>query len=129
MSRTSTLVLRVREADEADFNQPVIRIHESNRPQNIRWGDRVQISLDRKNWISCQPQPTGEAGAGKIYIGIRLRGILNKDTIGLQIAQLEVPATLYLRKAFSWKTSAYFAVGVLLIISVVLLIFSRFDIF
>ena len=129
MSRISTLVLRVREADEADFEQPVIRIHESNKPRNINWGDQVKISLDRKNWIACWLEPAGDVGSGKIYIGIQLRGILNKDTIGLQIAQLEVPTTFYLRKAFSWKTSLLVTISILIIVSVIFLIFSSFNSF
>ena len=103
MSRTSTLFLRAKEADEADYGKSVVRIHEANKPQGINWGDYINISLDKKNWITCKLEPASDIGIGKIYIGIHLRGILSKDTVGIQIAKLGVPCTFYIRKAFSWK--------------------------
>jgi len=103
MSRTSQLILRVREADEADYRKSVVRIHKTDKPQDIRWGDHIRLSLDKKNWITCRLEPAGDAGIGKIYIGIHLRGLLNKNTTAIQIAQLEVPCTFYVRKASSWR--------------------------
>lgn len=102
MPRTSSLVLRVKEADEADYGEPVVRIHRVNKPKDINWGDRINLSLDKKNWITCKLGPAGAIGTGKIYIGIHLRGILNKDTVGIQIAQLNAPCKFYIRKASSW---------------------------
>lgn len=103
MSRTYELFLRVREADEADYRQSIVRIHKANKPQDIKWGDNINISLDRKNWITCKLKPAGDIGIGKIYIGIHLRGLLNKDTVGIEIAKVGVPCNFYVRKASSWK--------------------------
>ena len=103
MSRTSTLFLRVKEADEADYGKSVVRIHKADKPQGINWGDYIDISLDKKNWVTCKLEPASDTGIGKIYIGIHLRGILNKDTVGIQIAKLEVPCTFCIRKASFWK--------------------------
>ncbi len=122
MSRTSELFLRVREADEADYGQSIIRIHKANKPQDIRWGDYINISLDRKNWITCKLKPAGDIGIGKIYIGIHLRGILNKDTVGIQIARVGVPCNFYVRKASSWKALFYITIGVIVIIAIAFLV-------
>ncbi len=103
MSRTSTLFLRVREANEADYGKSVVRIHKADKPQGINWGDYINISLDKKNWVTCKLEPASDIGIGKIYIGIHLRGILNKDTVGIQTATLEVPCAFYIRKASFWK--------------------------
>ena len=103
MSRTSTLFLRVKEADEADYGKSVVRIHKADKPQGINWGDYIDISLDEKNWVTCKLEPASDIGIGKIYIGIHLRGILNKDTVGIQIAKLEVQCTFCIRKASFWK--------------------------
>ncbi len=103
MSRISTLFLRVKEADEADYGKSIVRIHKADKPQGINWGDYLNISLDRKNWVTCRLEPAADAGIGKIYIGIHLRGILNKDTVGIQIAKLDVPCTFYIRKVPFWK--------------------------
>ena len=103
MSRISTLFLRVKEADEADYGKSVVRIHKADKPQGINWGDYIDISLDKKNWVTCKLEPAGDTGIGRIYIGIRLRGILNRDTLGIQIAKLGVPCTFHIRKASFWK--------------------------
>lgn len=83
MSRTYELFLRVREADEADYRQSIVRIHKANKPQDIKWGDNINISLDRKNWITCKLKPSGDIGIGKIYIGIHLRGQVNLAELNL----------------------------------------------
>jgi hypothetical protein len=98
MSRIYELFLRVREADEADYGQSIVRTHNDNKPQGIRWGDRINISMDRKNWITCKLEPAGDIGVGKIYTSIHLRGLLNKDTDVSRIARLGVPCSFYIRK-------------------------------
>jgi len=103
MARTHELFLRVSEADEADYGRPVVRIHRMDKPQDIKWGENIDISLDKKNWISCKLEPAGDVGIGKIYIGIHLRGTLNKDTVALQIAKLEVPCKFYIKKRLSGR--------------------------
>jgi hypothetical protein len=49
MSKTYELYLRVKEADEADFGKFLVRIHKTDKPQGINWGDYIDISLDKKN--------------------------------------------------------------------------------
>ena len=122
MSRTYELFLRVREADEADYEQSIVRIHKANKPQDIRWGDYINISLDRKNWITCKLKPAGDIGIGKIYIGIHLRGLLNKDTVGIEIAKVGVPCNFYVRKASSWKALFYVTIGIIVIIAIAFLV-------
>ena len=117
MSRTSTLFLRVKEANEADYAKSVVRIHKANKPQGINWGDSVNISLDGKNWITCKLEPVGDIGIGRIYIGIHLRGLLNRDTVGRQIAQLEVPCNFYIRKASSRKVLLYITIGIIVVVA------------
>jgi len=104
MPRTSTLFLRVKEADETDYGKSVVRINRVDKPRDINWGDYISISLDRKNWVTCKLEPANDTSVGKIYIGIHLRGILNKDTVRVQIAKLEVPGTFYIKKASFWET-------------------------
>ncbi len=122
MSHIHELLLRVREADEADFGKSVIRLHETARPKDIRWGDNINISLDKKNWVTCRLEPSGEIGNGKIYIGIHQRGLLNKDTVGVQIARLGVPCSFYIRKASPWK-AVLSIIGVISIIAIAFLIY------
>ncbi len=122
MSRIHPLVLRVREADESDYGKSVIRIHKANKPLGINWGDQVNLSLDRKNWITCQLEPAGKSGTEQIYIGIHLRGILNKDTVGSRVAQIDVPGQFYIRKAAS-KTALYITITILVIIAVAFLVY------
>ncbi len=122
MSRIYELFLRVREADEADYGQSIIRIHNDNKPQGIRRGDRINISMDRKNWITCKLEPAGDIGAGKIYISIHLRGLLNKDTDVSRIARLGVPCSFYIRKASPWRVLSYVVVGIIVIIGIAFLV-------
>ena len=122
MPKTSELFLRVKEADEADYGKSIVRIHNADKPRDINWGEYVKISLDRKNWITCKMEPAGDAGIGKIYIGIRLRGLLNKDTVGVQIAQPEVPCNFYIRKATPWKVLLYIMIGIVAIVMVAFLV-------
>ena len=103
MSRISTLFLRVKEVDEADYGRSVIRINRVDKPTDIYWGNYVSISLDKKNWVTCKLEPASDTDVGKIYIGIHLRGILNKDTVRAEIAKLDVPSTFYIRKASFWE--------------------------
>ena len=49
MSQTFTLFLRVKEAPEADLDELVVRIHATDKPRDINWGDYINISLDKKN--------------------------------------------------------------------------------
>ena len=122
MSRIFELYLRVREADEADFEQPIVRIHQDNKPQGIRWDDNINISLDRKNWITCKLKPADYIGSGKMYIGIHLRGLLNKDTSGIQIAKIGEPCNFYMRKASYWKALLYVTIGITVIIAIASLV-------
>lgn len=122
MSHIHELLLRVREADETDYGKSVIRFHETAKPKDIRWGDHINISLDKKNWITCKLEPSGDTGNGKIYIGIHQRGLLNKDTLGVQIARLGVPCSFYVRKASSWR-AVLSIIGVIIIIAIAFLIY------
>ena len=103
MSKIYELFLTVKEADEADFGQMVVRVHNDSRPGNVQWGDYVDISLDKKHWVTCKLQPSGDIGKSKIYLSIHLRGLINKDSSGVHLARLEVPCPFYLRKASFWK--------------------------
>ena len=103
MPKIYEVYLTVKEADEADFNKPLVRIHESDKPQGINWGDYIGISVDKKNWVTCKLEPAGDIGIKKIYIGIHLRGLLNKDSIGVHIAKLEGPSNFYIRKTAPWR--------------------------
>lgn len=99
MPKTYEVYLTVKEAGEADFDRLLVRIHKTDKPRDIKWGDYIDISLDKKNWVTCGLEPAGAIGVGKIYISIHLRGLLNKDSIGIQIAKLGVPCNFYIRKA------------------------------
>ena len=107
MPKTYEVYLTVREADEADFDKPLVRIHNTDKPRDIKWGDYIDISLDKKSRVTCRLEPAGDIGIGKIYISIHLRGLLNKDSIGIQIAKLGVPCNFYIRKAAYWRTIPY----------------------
>jgi len=122
MSRIHKLFLRVTEADEADYKRSVIRIHQNDKPQDIRWGDRINISLDKKSWITCRLEPAGDVGAGKIYIGIHQRGRLNRDKMANQIARLGMPCSFYLRKASPWKKLLLITIAAIIIIAIAFLI-------
>ena len=107
MPKTHEVYLTVREAGEAGFDKPLVRIHKTDKPRDIKWGDYIDISLDKKNWVTCRSEPAGDIGIGKIYISIHLRGLLNKDSTGIQIAKLGVPCNFYIRKAAFWKAILY----------------------
>ncbi len=124
MPRTSELFLRVSEADEADYGKSVVRIHKTDRPLDIRWGDSVNISLDRKNWITCKLEPAGDTGIGKIYISIHQRGLLNRDIVAIQRAQLGVPCNFYVRKASYRKVLLNIVILLIVIIAVAFLVSS-----
>lgn len=124
MARTNQLLLRVREADEADYGKSVVRIHEADKPRDIQWGDNINISLDKKHWVSCRLEPAGDIGTDKIYIGIHLRGLLNKDTVGLQIAQLEQPCNFYIRDASPPRLLISLMIGVIVVTVLAFLVYS-----
>jgi hypothetical protein len=123
VARTHELYLRVREADEADYGKWLIRIHEKHKPEDLEWGDQVDISLDKKHWISCQLERAGSIGAGKIYIDIPQRGELNKDT-RIQIARVNEPCQFYIRKASSWKKPLYIVMGFAGVILIAYLVYA-----
>ena len=116
MSKISELYLRVREADEADYGKSVVRIHRSNKPLDIQWGDYINISLDKKNWVTCKLEPAGDIGTEKVYLDMKTRKLLNDDVFGVPIAQVGVPSTLYIRKASLWKLILIIMAGVAIIV-------------
>lgn len=122
MSRIFELYLRVREADEADYGRSIIRIHKTEKPKDIRWGDKINISLDKEHWITCRLEPAGKIGIGKIYISIHLRGLINKDADVIDIAKVGVPCNFYIRKASPWRTLLYITGGILLIAAIALVV-------
>ena len=107
MPKTHEVYLTIKEADETDFDRSLVRIHKADKPRDIRWGDYIDISLDKKNWVTCKLEPAGDIGIKKIYIDIHLRGLLNRDSVGVHIAKLEVPFNLFIRKATLWRTMVY----------------------
>ena len=107
MPKTHEIYLTLKEADEVDFDRSVVRIHETDKPDDINWGDYIDISLDNKHWLTCKLEPAGDIGIKKIYIGIHLRGLLNRDSVGVSIARLEVPCNFYIRKTALWKVLVY----------------------
>ena len=120
MPQIYELCLRVREADEADHGRPIIRVHKNEKPKGLRWGDKINISLDKKHWVNCTLEPAGDIGTGKIYISIHLRGLINKDTRAISIAKIGEPSTFYIRKASPWKALLYISVGILIIAAIAL---------
>jgi hypothetical protein len=122
MPQIYELYLRVREADEADYGRSVIRIHKTDKPKGLRWGDKISLSLDKKNWINCKLEPADDIGIGKIYISIHLRGLINKDTHGIQIAKVGVPCGFYIKKASPWRALLYMATGILFIATVAVVV-------
>ena len=131
MSKTHELYLRVKEADEADFNKPLVRIHRTNKPQDIKWGDYTDISLDKKNWVTCKLEPAGAIGIGKIYISIPQRFLLKKGAIRIPMVMVGEPCNFYVRKASKWrvlwyiaKVLLYIAIVTIVIIAIVFLISS-----
>ena len=107
MAKTHEVYLTVKEADEADFGKPLVRIHKADKPRDINWGDCIDISLDKKNWVTCRLEQAGDIGMSKMYIGIHLRGLLNKDSIGIRLAKIGVPCSFYVRKAAFWRAMLY----------------------
>jgi len=112
MPNTYEIYLRVKEADEADFDKSLVRLHKTDKPQDIKWGDYIDISLDKKNWVTCKLEPAGDTSTGRIYIGIHLRALLNKDSIVIQIAKLKVPCNFYIRKVAHWRAILYNMIGI-----------------
>lgn len=119
MPTTHELFLRVKDADEADFNKALVRLHRTNKPLGMKWGDSIDISLDKKNWVPCKIEPAGETGIGRIYIGIHIRELLNRHAFGFHIAKLNDPCSFYIRKAIPWK-----AICCILIVAVAAIILS-----
>ena len=105
MPQTSQLYLRVRDAQIDDYDRLVVRIHQTDKPKDIKWGDYINISLDQFHWIACQLEQAGENGVGKIYINPRLRGFLNRDVIGG--IRVEDPHDFYIKSAPFWKEPFY----------------------
>ena len=99
--------MRVRDADSDDYDSLVVRIHGSDKPQGIGWGDYIDISLDNKHWVTSRVEPSGLLGQGKIYMHHRLRGILNRDASRNRLAGVGIPANFYIRRAPSWKEPFY----------------------
>jgi len=107
MSKSFIVFLRVKDADSDDYDRLVVRIHESDKPEEIRWGQYIGISLDEKHWVTSKVEPSGLTGKGRIYIHHHLRGILNRDAARNRIASLGTPSCFYMRKAPSWKEPLY----------------------
>ena len=107
MLKTHELYSTIEEADEADFDKSLVRIHKADKPPDIRWGDYIDISLDKKNWLTCKLEPAGDIGVKKIYVGIHLRGLLNRDSVGVHIAKLEAPCNFFIRKTAPWRAVVY----------------------
>ena len=124
MSRIHELYMRVREADESDFGKSIIRIHSTDMPQDIVWGDAVNISLDKKNWVTCELEPAGEMGTGHIYMDIHTRGLINRHTIGVPTAKPHEPCNIYIRKANRWRSIIFISVVVMVIVVVLYILYS-----
>ena len=121
MSKTYELYLRVKEADEADFNKSLVRIHETNKPQEIPWGNYIDISLDKKNWVTCKLEPAGDTGIGHIYLDVHTRGLINRHTLSIPIAKRNELCDFYIRKATRWRAIAFISIGVVAVIVLSLL--------
>ena len=76
MPKTHELYLTVKEADEADFDRSLVRIHKTDKPRDIKWGDYINISLDKKNWVTCKLEPAGDIGIKK-YISAFISGVFS----------------------------------------------------
>jgi len=123
---TNELYLKVKEADEADFEKSLVRIHKNDKPRDIKWGDYIDISLNKKDWVTCKLEPAGETGHGRIYISVRTRGLINRHTLGFQIARVNEPCNFYIRKAIPWKAITFISLGVM-VIAIVLALVYAFD--
>ena len=126
MRKTHEIYLRVREADEADFGKSIIRMHKTNKPQDIKWSDYVDISLDKKRWVTCKLEPTGESGIGHIYMDIYTRGLINRHTVGIPIAKIHEPCNFYIRKA-SRRRAIILASIVVIVIAIILYVVYSLD--
>ncbi|MFC1943040.1 hypothetical protein ACFLWO_00445 [Chloroflexota bacterium] len=124
MPKTHELYLRVREADEADFDKSLIRIHETNKPQGIEFGDYIDISLNKKKWITCKLEPAGAIGIGKIYISIPQRFLLKMGGIRIPMVLVGEPCNFYVRKTSKWRVLLYIAKVLLYIVIVVIVIIA-----
>ncbi|MFC2010902.1 hypothetical protein ACFLUR_01255 [Chloroflexota bacterium] len=121
MPKIHELYLRVKDADEADFGESLIRIHETSKPQGIEWGDHIDISLEKKRWITCKLEAAGAIGIGKIYISIPQRSLLKMGTIGIPMVTIGEPCNFYIRK--SSKLKLFFRIAkVLLYIAIVAIV-------
>lgn len=100
------------EADEADFGRSIIRIHRQNKPQHIPWGKSIDISVDRKNWVTRKIEPAGTTGIGHIYIDIPTRTLINRHTITSNIAKIHQPCSFYIREAIPWRAITLILIGV-----------------
>ena len=107
MSQPLVVYLRVRDADSDDYDRLVVRIHESDKPEEITWGEYIDISLDNKHWVTTKVEPSGLMGKGRIYIHHHLRGILNRDATRNRAAGIGTLAHFYIRRAPSWKEPFY----------------------
>ena len=107
MSHSFLVYLRVRDADSVDYDRLVVRIHESDKPEEIGWGQYIDISLDQKHWVTAYIAPSGLVGKGKIYIHHHLRGILNRVTTRNPPAMVGAQTNFYVRRAPSWKEPFY----------------------
>ena len=124
MPKTYKFHLRVREADEADFGRSIVRIHKNDKPQGILWGKPIDISLDKKNWVTCKLEPAGETGIGRIYIDVHTRGLINRHAIGIPIAKLHEACNFYIRKAIRWKTITFISIGAIVAVIILSLVYS-----
>ena len=118
MSQIYELYLRVKEADEADYDRSIIRIHKKEKPTGLNWGEEINVSLDKKNWVNCTLEPAGDTGMGRIYIGIHMKRLINKDNYGNAIAKVGMPSNFYIRKASKQREFVYISAGILIIAAV-----------
>ena len=92
--------------------------------QDINWGDSVDVSLNKKDWVTCKLEPAGETGPGRIYLSVRTRGLINRHTLGFQIARVNEPCNFYIRKAIPWKAITFVSLVVMVIAIVLALVYA-----
>jgi len=131
MSKIHELYLRVKDADEADFDESLIRIHGTDKLSGIEWGDYIDISLDKKKWMTCKLEPAGAIGIGKIYISIPQRFLLKIGATRMPVVIIGEPCNFYVRKASKWrvllhitKVLLYIAIVTIIIIIAIVFLFS-----
>jgi len=56
----------------------------------------------QKHWITAKVEPSGATGKGKIYMNPDLRGLLNREVVGVPMARLGMSYPLHVRRAPSW---------------------------